>query len=70
MSTPGTLSAAVIALGSAALDLLTAFNVFPITPEQKTAALTVLTSAAAVAVLLIPMFQHNHAMTERQIRGR
>lgn len=69
MNTPGTISAAVIALASAALDLLTVFNVFPISPEQKTAAMTVLSSAVAVAVLLIPIFTHNHAMTEMKVKA-
>ena len=57
--TPGTLTAAIIALASAVLDALALFGVGHLDSAQKTAVMTVLTSALALAALLIPYMQHS-----------
>lgn len=59
---PGTIPAAVLALAAALVDALTLAGVFHLTPELKTAVMTVLTSLLALASLLVPVFQHNHAV--------
>lgn len=69
MNSPGSIPAAVVALASAILDALTLLGVFQLDAQQKTAILTVLTSAAALAVLLIPIFEHNFAMAKLAAAG-
>lgn len=66
---PGTIPAAVVALVSAVLDVLTLAGVFQLDAPTRTAVMAVVTSALALASLLIPVFQHQFGMA-RGVRPR
>ena len=63
------LYAALVALVAAALDGLTVFGVYPLTAEEKAIVLTIFTSAFAVAMLLVPIFQHANARMLTRLRS-
>jgi len=66
---PGTPAAALVALVGAILDALAIFGVIHLTPEERTILVGVLTTALAAAGLLVPVFQHNHAMNVMRLRS-
>lgn len=66
---PGTVPAAVMALVSALLDVLTLAGVLHLDAATRTAVIAVLTSALALAGLLVPVFQHAAGMARLRARA-
>jgi hypothetical protein len=70
MSTSNTpLYTALVALITAFLDGLTAFNVFPLSDAQKGIVLAIFSAAFAAALLLIPYFQHVTQVETMRLRS-
>jgi len=67
---PGTLSAAIVALVTAILDVLTAAGVLHLDPATRSGVVVVLTAALAALGLFIPVFQHRAGMHALQTGRR